>query len=63
MKKAVLYCVLEPTTKGESPKMYWVKGHQWSTLREDGHIFGSKEEVDEIQAMFEFDTQLEYLEV
>lgn len=62
MRKAVLYVVLEPTVKGESPKMYWVKNHEFSTLREDGHIFGSKEEVDKIQAMFDFDMQLEYLE-
>ncbi len=62
MRKAVLYVVLEPTAKGESPKMYWVKGHEFSTLREDGHIFGSKEEVDKVQAMFDFDMQLEYLE-
>ena len=62
MKKAVLYCVAEPKAEGESPKMYWVKDHIWSTVREDGHIFTNKEEVDEVQSRFDIDMQLEYLE-
>ena len=62
MRKAVLYYVAEPKEAGECPKMYWVKGHVFSTVREDGHIFESKEEVDNVQAQFDFDMQLEYLE-
>ncbi len=63
MRKAVLYVVVEPKKEGQSPKMYWVKKHEFSTLREDAHIFTSKAEVDEVLAMFEdMDMQLEYLE-
>lgn len=62
MRKAVLYYVAEPKEAGESPKMYWIKNHIWSTLREVAHIFESKEEVDKVQSQFDFDTQLEYLE-
>lgn len=60
MKKSVLYAVFEPKISGESPKMYWVKGHQFSTLKEDGHIFEDREEVLKIQNEFkELDLQLE----
>lgn len=62
MKKAVLYFIAEPKETGENPKMYYVEGHLFSTLIGDAHIFESKKEVDSVQAMFEFDTQLEYLE-
>lgn len=62
MRKAVLFTVIEPKVKGESPKMYWKEDNLFTTIRDDAHIFSSKEEVDEVQNKFPFDLQLEYLE-
>ena len=48
MRKAVLFTIIEPKVKGESPKMYWKEDNLFTTIRDDAHIFSSKEEVDEV---------------
>ena len=62
MRKAVLFTIIEPKIKGESPKMYWVEDNMFSTIRDKAHVFESKEEVESVQNKFPFDMQLEYLE-
>lgn len=63
MRKAVLFTVVEPKVKGESPKLYWKEENLFTPKREDAHIFTDREEMQKTQDMFPFDMQLEYLEV
>lgn len=62
MFNARLFTILEPKAQGKNPRLYYVEGNHFSTQEEDGHIFTSKEEVEEVQDKFDFDLQLDYLE-
>ena len=62
MFNARLFTILEPKSEGNNPRLYYVEGNYFSTVEDDGHVFTSKEEVETVQAKFDFDLQLDYVE-
>lgn len=63
MEKSVLFTVIEPREAGKNPRLYYVEGNHFSTDKSEAHIVETREEMMSIQDRFDFDLQLEKVEV
>ena len=63
MEKSVLFTIVEPLEAGKNPKLYYVEGNHFSTDKSEAHIVETREEMMSIQDRFDFDLQIEKVEV
>lgn len=63
MEKSVLFTIIEPRVEGKNPRLYFVEGNHFSTDKSDAHIFTDRDEMMAVQDKFDFDLQLEKVEV
>lgn len=63
MEKSVLFTVIEPREAGKNPRLYYVEGNHFSTDKADAHIFMDRDGMMAVRDRFDFDLQLEKVEV
>lgn len=63
MEPQVLYTIVEPKAEGKTPKIYYVEPHHFSENKKLAYRFTDRKEVLEVQSQYDFDLQLEKVEV